>query len=133
MSLNQVVMIGNLTRDPELKYTEAGVPYASAGIAVQRDYKNAAGEREADFFNIVAWRQTAEFLAQYGAKGKKVAITGQLQSRKYQAQDGTNKTVIDIKVNNIQLLSPPNGQGAGQEDAGLPPDPGEDFSDPFAE
>src|SRR5579871_2974794 len=97
MSLNRVVLIGRLTRDPEMKYTTNGVPVAQFGIAVNRYTKNEQGEYETDFFNIVAWRRTAEFVSNYLTKGRLVAVDGRLQTRSWvDQQSGQKRTAYEI-------------------------------------
>ena len=90
--LNRVILIGRLVADPELRYTPSGVPVANFRIAVDRSFTNAAGERETDFINIVAWRQRAEFAANYLGKGRLVAIDGRLQIRQWTTQDGQRRS-----------------------------------------
>ncbi|HEV2471329.1 MAG TPA: single-stranded DNA-binding protein, partial [Chthonomonadales bacterium] len=90
--VNRVVLVGHLTRDPEMKYTPAGVAVAQMGIAVNRYSKNEQGEYETDFFNVVAWRRSAEFAANYLTKGRLVAIDGRLQTRSWTGQDGNKRT-----------------------------------------
>lgn len=102
--VNNVVLIGRLTRDPEMKYTPSGVAVTNVGIAVQRLFKNANGERETDFFELVMWRQTAEFCANYIGKGQRVSIVGRLQARSYQTQNGDKRKVVEVVVNEIASL-----------------------------
>jgi single-strand DNA-binding protein len=110
--LNRVVLIGRLTRDPESKYTQTGVPVASFGIAVDRPSRNAeTGERETDFINITAWRKTAEFVTQYLTKGRLVAVEGRLQIRSWTAQDGTKRTAAEVVADNVQGLDKPRDSG----------------------
>ena len=90
--MNKVILVGNLTRDPELITTNNGISVCKFGLAVQRRFTNQNGEREADFINIVAWRQNADFCYKYFKKGNKVALVGSLQTRSYDAQDGTKRT-----------------------------------------
>ena len=106
MSLNRVILIGNLTREPELKYTPSGVPLAQMGIAVNRITKNDQGAYDVDFFNIVAWRRTAEFASNYLHKGNRVAIEGRLQTRSWIDQTtGQNRTAYEIVADNLQSLT----------------------------
>ncbi|HIE52628.1 MAG TPA: single-stranded DNA-binding protein [Armatimonadetes bacterium] len=93
--VNRIVLVGRLTRDPELRYTPNGVPVAQFRIAVDRPFRNARGERETDFINVVAWRQSAEFVHQYLSKGRLVGVDGRLQIRSYTTQDGQQRTVAD--------------------------------------
>ena len=136
--MNRVILIGRLTRDPELKYTPQGVPVATFGLAVDRITKNAQGEKEVDFFNIIAWRQRAEFVSQYATKGRKIAVEGRVQIRSYVGQDGAKRTVTEIVADNTELLdSARDSSGGGASVPGHaegPPPPAEDdFADPFSE
>jgi len=102
--LNRVVLIGRLTRDPEMKYTPAGVAVAQMGIAVQRFTKNETGDYDVDFFDVVAWRRTAEFAANYLKKGRLISVEGRLQTRSWVAQDGTKRKAVEIVADNIDGL-----------------------------
>jgi single-strand DNA-binding protein len=104
MSLNRIILVGRLTRDPELKYTPAGVPVTQMGIAVNRFTKNDQGKYDVDFFDVVAWRRTAEFASQYLTKGRLVSVDGRLQTRKWVAQDGSNRTSYEIVAENLEGL-----------------------------
>jgi len=105
MSLNRIVLIGRLTRDPEMKYTPQGIPVATMGIAVNRFTKNDQGDYEVDFFNIVAWRRSAEFASNYLKKGRLVSIDGRLQARNWVEQaTGQKRTAYEIVAENIQGL-----------------------------
>ena len=104
--LNRVVLIGRLTRDPELRYINNGTPTASFTLAVDRGYKNAAGERETDFIDVVVWRQMAEHCANYLAKGKLAAVDGKLQIRAYTAQDGSKRKAVEVVADTVRFLSP---------------------------
>lgn len=105
MSLNRIVLIGRLTRDPEMKYTPQGIPVATMGIAVDRFTKNDQGEYETDFFNIVAWRRSAEFASNYLKKGRLVSVDGRLQSRSWVEQaSGQKRTTYEIVADSIQGL-----------------------------
>lgn len=102
--LNRIVLIGRLTRDPEMKYTPQGVPVATMGLAVNRFSKDAEGNYEVDFFDIVAWRRSAEFASNYLTKGRLVSVDGRLQTRSYVAQDGTKRKVYEIVAENLEGL-----------------------------
>jgi len=105
MSLNRILLIGRLTRDPEMKYTPQGIAVATMGIAVDRFTKNDQGEYETDFFNIVAWRRSAEFASNYLKKGRLVSVDGRLQARSWVEQTtGQKRTVYEIVAENIQGL-----------------------------
>ncbi|MGI5902393.1 MAG: single-stranded DNA-binding protein [Desulfitobacteriia bacterium] len=104
--LNRVILIGRLTRDPELRYTANGIAVATFTLAVNRSYKNAQGEREADFIPCVVFRQLAELCANYLAKGKLAAVEGRLQVRSYEGQDGQRKFMTEVVGENVRFLSP---------------------------
>jgi len=102
--LNQVALIGNLTRDPELRYTPDGTPVASFTIAVNRPFINREGEREADFIPIVVWRKRAETCSEYLMKGSQVAIEGRLQVRSYEDKNGVKKWVTEVVARRVEFL-----------------------------
>lgn len=104
--INRVILIGNLTKDPELRTTNSGVSVCTFSIAVNRKNKNASGERQSDFFNIVAWRGLGELCGKYLMQGKKVCITGELQNRTYEAKDGTKRYITEIIADDVEFLSP---------------------------
>ena len=108
--MNKVILIGNLTRDPELSETGSGVSMCRFSIAVSRDYANADGNRETDFFNITVWRNRAEVCARYLKKGNKVGIVGSIQNRTYDDKDGNKRTVTDIVASEVEFLTPKNAQ-----------------------
>src|SRR5689334_22871578 len=117
--LNRVVLIGRLTRDPEMKYTPAGVAVAQLGIAVQRFTKNETGDYDVDFFNVVAWRRTAEFASNYLTKGRLISVDGRLQTRSWVAQDGSKRSVVEIVADNIESLDRrPDAEAAPDSDTG---------------
>ena len=101
--INRVVLMGRLVADPELKTTGSGVSVTSFRIAVDRSYVKQGAERQADFFDIVAWRGTAEFVCKHFNKGSLVAIDGQLQSRQYQTKDGQSRTAIEVVADNVSF------------------------------
>jgi len=124
--LNRVILIGRLTRDPELRYTPSGVAVATFSLAVDRIRKNAQGEKEADFFNIVTWRDLAERCANYLAKGKLAAVEGRIQNSNYE-KDGVKHYRTEIVADNVQFLSPrEHGSAAGSESAGMDAPPLDD-------
>ncbi|MGI6065267.1 MAG: single-stranded DNA-binding protein [Bacillota bacterium] len=104
--LNRVILIGRLTKDPELRYTPNGVAVATFTLAVDRMRKNAQGERETDFINIVVWQKQAENCANYLSKGKLAAVDGRLQIRSYQGQDGQRRWVTEVVAETVRFLSP---------------------------
>ena len=103
--MNKVYLIGNLTRDPEVAETSGGVPYCRFSIAVNRNFTNADGAREADFFNIIVWRGQAEPCGRFLKKGSKIAIVGSLQTRTYEDKDGVKRTVTDIVASEVEFLN----------------------------
>lgn len=116
--MNKAMLVGNLTRDPEYTTTAGGVAKCAFTLAVQRRFANAQGVREADFINIVAWRQLAENCAKYLAKGRKCCVEGSIQTRSYDAQDGTKRYVTEIIADSVEFL--PSAQRA---DPGPTPPP----------
>jgi single-strand DNA-binding protein len=114
--MNKVILVGNLTRDPELSETPSGIPVCRFAIAVSRDYANAEGNRETDFFNITVWRGRAENCGRYLKKGNKVAIVGSLQNRSYDDKDGNKRYVTDVIANEVEFLTP---RGANGEEDGV--------------
>ena len=101
--LNRVVLMGRLVSDPELKTTPNGVSVTNFRIAVDRSYVRSGEERKADFIDIVCWRQQAEFVCRYFGKGAMIAVDGQLQTRTYQAKDGTNRYVVEVVADNVSF------------------------------
>ncbi|HEN7824082.1 TPA: single-stranded DNA-binding protein [Streptococcus agalactiae] len=118
--MNNVVLVGRLTRDVELKYTQSNVAVATFTLAVNRPFKNEAGEREADFINCVIWRQSAENLANWCKKGALIGITGRIQTRNYENQQGQRVYVTEVIAESFQLLESrkDNSQGAPQNNQG---------------
>ena len=113
--MNKVILIGNLTRDPELTETPSGVAVCRFAIAVSRDYANADGNRETDFFNITVWRGRAENCGKYLKKGNKVAVVGSLQTRSYEDKDGIERNITDIVASEVEFLTPKNAQFDGED------------------
>ncbi len=106
--LNQVVLIGRLTHDPELRYTAgSGVPVTNFQLAVDRPFTNQQGERDTDFIRIVVWRKQAENCANYLKKGRLAAITGRLQVRSYEDNEGVNRKVVEVVADNVKFLERP--------------------------
>ena len=101
--LNRVILMGRITQDLELKTTASGISVTSFSIAVDRNYVKQGEQRQTDFINIVCWRQQAEFVCRYFGKGSMIAIEGQLQSRTYQAKDGTNRYVTEVVADNVSF------------------------------
>ena len=124
--MNKVILIGNLTRDPELSQTGSGVSFCRMTIAVNRPFAGAGGEREADFFDITVWRNQAENCHKFLKKGNKVCIVGYLQRRAVEQQDGTKRYFTDINADEVEFLTPKGeSQGGGHRDDYAPTAPPE--------
>ena len=102
--MNKVILIGRLTRNPELRYTGSNTPVATFSLAVNRPFTNQNGEREADFINCVVWRKLAEIAKNYLSQGSQVAVEGRIQTRKYQNDKGENKYITEILAENVEFL-----------------------------
>lgn len=118
--MNKVFLIGNLTRDPELTETSSGTQICRFGMAVNRQYTSSDGERETDFFNVTAWRGTAENIARYCRKGHKVAVLGSVQIRSYEDRDGVKRTAVDIVAQDVEFLTQRARDDDGQYDEPTP-------------
>ena len=112
--MNKVILVGNLTRDPELITTNNGISLCRFTLAVQRRYSSNEGEREADFINIVVWRAAADNCYKYLKKGSKAGVVGSMQTRSYDAQDGTKRYTTDVVAEEVEFLSTKN-QGGSEE------------------
>ena len=104
--MNRVILIGNLSRDPELQQTTTGISVCKFSLAVQRRFQNANGEREADFINIVVWRDLGENCHRYLKKGKKAGVVGSLQTRSYDDKEGNKRYVTEVIADEVEFLSP---------------------------
>ena len=115
MSLNKIVIMGRMTKDPEVRHTQAGVSVASFTLAVDRDVKNKqTGERDVDFIDCVAWRNTAEFVGNYFGKGKMTVVEGKLQMRTWEDKEGNKRRNAEVQVDNVYFGdSRTDGQKAG--------------------
>ena len=102
--MNKIILIGRLTKAPELRYTQSGTAVVSFNLAVDRRFANQNGEREADFINCVAWNKTAEFIANYFQKGKGIAIEGRLQVRSYDGNDGQRHWVTEVVAEQVEFV-----------------------------
>ena len=102
--MNKVILIGRLTKDPELRYTSSNTPVATFTLAVNRPFTNQSGEREADFINIVVWRKQAENCKNYINQGSQVAVEGRIQTRSYDDQNGQKRYVTEVIADNVQFL-----------------------------
>ena len=114
--MNKVLLIGRLTKDPELRYTQSGTAVASFTLAVNRRFSNQSGEREADFINCVAWQKSAEFVANYFRKGQQKALEGRLQVRSYDGNDGQRRWVTEVVAEQIEFVGSKNENGSGRQD-----------------
>ena len=123
-TLNKVMMIGNLTRDPEMRYLPSGQAVSSFSIALNRTYQSPQGEKKEDvsFIRVVAWAKLAEICTQYLKKGNPVFIEGRLQSRSWEAQDGTKKSAVEVIASNIQFLNKGTGRQGEAESSSTPND-----------
>ena len=110
--MNVVILIGRLTDNPELRHTNNNIAVTRFSIAVDRGYKSGEG-RQTDFVNIVAWRQTAEFITKYFSKGQRIAVEGALRMNQYQDKDGNNRTTYEVVVDNAHFVEPKNSGNAG--------------------
>jgi single-strand DNA-binding protein len=113
VSFNRVILAGNLTRDPELRFTQSGTPVCGFGLAVNRVFSK---NEEVDFFNISAWRELGETIANYKKKGDPVLVEGRLQYRTWEAQDGSKRSAVDVVADNVQFL----GRPGDSDDGGAP-------------
>lgn len=129
--LNRTILIGRLTRDPELRYTSSGVAVTRFAIAVDRRFANQQGEREADFINIVAWRGLAENCANYLKKGSLCAVDGRIQTGKYENQEGKTVYTTDIVAEDVRFLDPKGRNGESGKDFQGSPNQG--MEDPFGD
>ena len=123
--MNCVVLVGRLTADPELRSTQSGVSVCSFGIAVDRRF-SSGGERQADFIDCVAWRQTAEFVAKYFSKGKLIGIEGSIQTRNYEDKQGNRRKAVEVQVDNATFIGSKAESGGSSSYAGgfdAPPPP----------
>jgi single-strand DNA-binding protein len=109
--INRVILVGRLTKDPELRYTPSGVAVATFRLACNRPYTNQNGEHDADFVNIVVWRKQAENVANYLKKGSLAGVDGRIQTRTYEAQDGRKVFVTEVVAESVQFLEPKSRNG----------------------
>jgi single-strand DNA-binding protein len=131
--LNRVVLIGRLTRDPELRYLPSGQPVATFTLAVDRPFAGPQGERKADFIPVVAWRKLAEQVGQHLAKGRLVAVDGRLQIREYETQDGQRRRAVEVVADHVRFLDRKAQEPveAAPEDFEPAPEPEEEEDVPF--
>ena len=115
VSFNRVILAGNLTRDPELRFTQSGTPVCGFGLAVNRVFSK---NEEVDFFNVSAWRELGETVANYKKKGDPILIEGRLQYRTWEAQDGSKRSKVDVVADNVQFLGRPGDSNDGASSGG---------------
>ena len=130
--LNRIILMGRLTRDPELRHTQTGTPVASFSLAVDRDFKDkTTGEKSTDFIDIVAWRQTAEFVSRFFTKGRMAVVEGRLQIRDWTDKDGGKRRSAEVIADGIYFAgakAAPPSEGNADEGT-LPPPPAGDLQD----
>ncbi len=124
--MNRTVLVGRLTKDPDLKYTPNGVPVARFTLAVNRTFSNQQGEREADFINCVVWRKAAENVANFLKKGSIAGVDGRIQTSSFEGQDGKRVYLTEVVAESVQFLEP-KGNNTQQQNK-----PNTEQSDPFA-
>ena len=139
--MNKVVLVGRLTAKPELRYTQSNTAYTRFSVAVNRNFTNAEGKREADFINVVAWRKQAETIAKFFDKGNLIGIEGRLQTGNYDDKDGNKRYTVDVALDNFEFLESKNKSQSGgvdvtpydYQEAPVEPSSVNVENDPFAE
>ena len=116
--MNKILLIGRLTKDPELRYTQSGTAVASFTLAVNRNFTNQNGEREADFINCIAWQKAAEFVLQYFKKGQQMALEGRLQVRSYDDNNGQRRWVTEVVTEKVEFVGSKGSGNSGSDSAG---------------
>jgi len=129
--LNKIVLIGRLTKDPELRYTAGGVAVATFTLAVDRSYTNQQGEKETDFIRIVTWRKLAETCANHLGKGRLVAVEGRLQIRNYDDQNGQKRLAAEVVADNVRFLDWPKDKGQETDQKAQPETEVDTFGEVF--
>lgn len=127
--INNVVLMGRLTAAPELKTTSSGANVTTFCIAVDRRYQPKDGEKQTDFINCVAWRGTAEFITRYFNKGDSIAVTGSIQTRKYQDKDGNNRTAFEVVIDQASFCGGKNNGNTADEEPFNPYNNNNNFSE----
>ena len=117
--INRVVLVGRLTRDPELRHTQSNIANLRFTVAVNRQFANQNGERQADFINCVAWRAQAENMARFLRKGSLIGVEGRIETGSFQGQDGQTRYTTDVIADSVQFLEPRNAQSGGAPQAGF--------------
>ena len=111
--INRVVLVGRITKDPELRYTNSNLPFVNFTVAVNRTYANQNGEREADFVQCTIWRKQAENLAKFVSKGKLIGVEGKIQTRTYDDANGVKKYITEVLCDSVQFLEPKSQNQSG--------------------
>lgn len=117
--LNNIILQGRLTRSPEMKATASGISCATFALACEQDYKNPNGERDTDFFEVVAWRNTADFVQRYFGKGQMVIVRGRLQTRQWTAEDGSKRKTVQVVAENVYFCGRENSGQATEQPAAV--------------
>ncbi|MFS0921523.1 single-stranded DNA-binding protein [Brevibacillus sp. 179-C 1.1 NHS] len=131
--MNRVILIGRLTKDPEMRYTTSGIAVTTFTLAVNRPYANQEGERQADFINIVTWQKLADLCANYLRKGRQVGVEGRLQTRSYENQEGRKVYVTEVVADRAYFLDKAEDARTGNQHPSHDPfASGDPFADPFA-
>ena len=120
--MNKVLLIGRLTGKPELRYTNSNLPYSRFSIAVNRNFTNAQGQREADFINIIVWRKQAENVCNYLDKGSRVSVEGRLQTGSYDDRDGNRRFTVEVAADNVEFLDT-RAQSQARQESSYEPSP----------
>lgn len=123
MSLNRAIIMGRLTQNPELRTTQSGISVTSFTLAVDRDFKGQAGEKQVDFIDVIAWRQTAEFVCKYFSKGRMAVADGRLQIREWRDKDGNNRRNMEVIAESVYFGDSKRSDGSNVPEYGIPPQP----------
>ena len=126
--MNNVSLIGRLTADPELRRTQSGLATTRFTVAVDRRFAKQGEERQTDFINIVAWRQTAEFICKYFTKGQRIALTGSIQTGSYTANDGTKRYTFDVVADSVEFTEKKQQNGNYGNNSNININPADDFA-----
>jgi single-strand DNA-binding protein len=131
--MNRTILVGRLTKDPELKYTSSGVPVANFTLAVNRPFSSQSGEKEVDFINIQVWRKPAENVANFLSKGSLAGVDGRIQTRNYEGQDGKRVYITEVVADSVQFLEPKkDGNNGGNTNQNTNNNPGNSGNNPLS-
>ena len=125
--LNKVILMGRCAKDPEMRMTPSGIPVTTVTLAVDRDFKDKDGNKETDWIDVVAWRETAKFLADYFSKGRMIVVSGRLQIRKWQDKDGNKRQTAEVVADNVYFGDSKNS-GSADNNSGTASAPASDFA-----